>query len=385
MKSVFLFALLLLTERAFSQAPAVAQKVSEPVSVYQSPVFYALVAVAIILLVFILQLARVLSSVAKNYAEKKKPNFDNVFKILILGIGSFALPASARADAGSTSLDFLQNGFGNTTINFLVIIIAIELLVAVYYISLIRSFVKKESAELKTETSAIRTSYFWDKFNSSVAIEQEAAVLTDHDYDGIRELDNALPPWWKYGFYLTIVFAIVYLGYYHMSANAPLSAKEYDNEMEEARIAIAEYKKRAADLVDESSVVMLSDAAALSEGAGIFKQHCVVCHGQLGEGLVGPNLTDVNWLHGGDIKDIFKTIKYGVSGKGMKSWQQELSPQMMAKVSSYVKSLAGTNPPNPKAPEGEAYVDAGTAPSAAAANDTTGTTPKDTLTTGLPQ
>jgi cytochrome c oxidase cbb3-type subunit 3 len=382
MKRVFLFALVLLAERAFSQAPAVAEKVSEPVSVYQSPVFYALVTVAVILLVFILQLARVLSSVARNYAEKQKPNFENVFKILILGIGSLALPNAARAEAGSTSLDFLQNGFGNTTINFLVIIIVIELLVAVYYISLIRSFVKKESAALQTEEAPMRTSYFWDKFNSSVAIEQEAAVLTDHDYDGIRELDNALPPWWKYGFYLTIVFAVAYLGYYHMSANAPLSAQEYTTEMEEAKIAIAEYKKKAADLVDETSVVMLSDAAALSEGAAIFKQHCVVCHGQGGEGLVGPNLTDVNWIHGGNIKDLFKTIKYGVSGKGMKSWQQELSPQMMAKVASYIKTLAGTNPPNPKAPEGDVYVEAGAAPVPA---DTLATAPKDSLTKSVPQ
>ena len=301
---------------------------------------------------------------------------------MILGIGSLALPSAARAEAGSTSLDFLQNGFGNTTINFLVIIIVIELLVAVYYISLIRSFVKKESAALQTEEAPMRTSYFWDKFNSSVAIEQEAAVLTDHDYDGIRELDNALPPWWKYGFYLTIVFAFVYLGYYHLSANAPLSAQEYTTEMEEAKIAIAEYKKKAADLVDESSVVMLSDAAALGEGAAIFKQHCVVCHGQGGEGLVGPNLTDVNWIHGGNIKDLFKTIKYGVSGKGMKSWQQELSPQMMAKVASYIKTLAGTNPPNPKAPEGDVYVEAGSAPAPA---DTLATAAKDTLTKSIPQ
>ncbi|MFM9986400.1 MAG: cbb3-type cytochrome c oxidase N-terminal domain-containing protein [Flavobacteriales bacterium] len=382
MKRVFLFALVLLSERAFSQAPAVAEKVSEPVSVYQSPVFYALVTVAVILLVFILQLARVLSSVARNYAEKQKPNFENVFKIMILGIGSLALPSAARAEAGSTSLDFLQNGFGNTTINFLVVIIVIELFVAVYYISLIRYFVKKESAALQTEEAPMRTSYFWDRFNQSVSIEQEAAVLTDHDYDGIRELDNALPPWWKYGFYLTIVFAIAYLGYYHMSANAPLSAQEYDTEMEEAKIAIAEYKKKAADLVDETSVVMLSDAAALGEGSAIFKQHCVVCHGQGGEGLVGPNLTDPNWIHGGNIKDLFKTIKYGVSGKGMKSWQQELSPQMMAKVASYIKTLAGTNPPNPKAPEGEVYVEAVSAPSA---TDTLATPARDTLTKSVPQ
>jgi cytochrome c oxidase cbb3-type subunit 3 len=152
--------------------------------------------------------------------------------------------------------------------------------------------------------------------------------------------------------------------------------------MEEARIAIAEYKKKAADMVDETSVVMLSDAAALSEGAAIYKQHCVVCHGQAGEGLVGPNLTDANWIHGGNIKDLFKTIKYGVSGKGMKSWQQELSPQMMAKVSSYIKTLAGTNPPNPKAPEGDVYVEAGSAPAPA---DTLAIPARDSLTKGVPQ
>jgi cytochrome c oxidase cbb3-type subunit 3 len=188
-----------------------------------------------------------------------------------------------------------------------------------------------------------------------VAIEKEAAVLTDHDYDGIRELDNALPPWWKYGFYLTIVWAVIYMVYYHVSEAGPLMEEEYQIELAEGRRAVEEYRARAQNLVDESNVAVLTDDGALAQGGKLFGQYCAVCHAADGGGIVGPNLTDVYWLHGGDIKSLFTVVKYGVQGKGMKSWQQELSPAMMAQVTSYILSMQGTTPAKPKDPEGVRY------------------------------
>jgi cytochrome c oxidase cbb3-type subunit III len=331
-----------------------ALKTNKP-SVFQSPVFYALVAVAFLLLVFILQLSKVLTAVARNYASKQRKGFGDTAKSLLLLIGLGMFSNSTYAANGQMALDFLHDGFGNSTLNGLALIIAIELFVVLYYIMLIHSFLKKELVEAPSKVFETKTSYFWDRFNKSVALEAEAAVMTDHDYDGIRELDNSLPPWWVYGFYLTIVFSVLYMGYYHLSGNGSVMENEYKAELKQAAIQLAEYKLKAANLVDETNVVALKDDASINSGRAIYVQYCAVCHGQAGEGLVGPNFTDKFWVHGGDVKDLFKTVKYGVQGKGMKSWQQELSPPMMAQVVSYVLSLQGTNPPNAKPAEGALY------------------------------
>lgn len=378
--TVFLNSALL--AQAAAANPAVTETAKKS-SVYQNPVFYALVFVAVVLLVFILQLAKVLGSVAKNYKRGDGSAWDNLKSvILILGIGlgastsGFAQAATTAAAAvkeveeKSTVLKFLHDGFGSTPINALVVIIIIELMVLLYYLRMIKLFIEKPAVAKPYVEPERKASVFWDKFNSSVAIEKESAVMTDHDYDGIRELDNALPPWWKYGFYLTIVFSVFYLVYFHVINKGPDQLEEYAMELKEAEVQMAAYKAKSASMVDETSVVLLTDASALAEGKAHYTQFCMVCHGKSGEGLVGPNLTDNYWLHGGDVKDLFKTVKYGVQGKGMKSWQQELSPQMIAQVSSYILSLQGTNPPNAKAPEGTIYNPAGGADSSAVKVDT---------------
>jgi cytochrome c oxidase cbb3-type subunit 3 len=180
----------------------------------------------------------------------------------------------------------------------------------------------------------------------------------DHDYDGIRELDNALPPWWKYGFYVTIVVAVIYLLRFHMWGTGPSPEQEYATEMEKAQIQIQEYMAKAKDLVDENNV-SLADASGISAGNALYQKTCVACHGQKGEGGVGPNLTDDYWIHGGSMNDIFKTIKYGFPDKGMQSWQAQFSPKQIQQISSFVKSLHGTNPSNPKAPQGDLYQEGG--------------------------
>ena len=190
----------------------------------------------------------------------------------------------------------------------------------------------------------------------AVPLDQEETVETDHEYDGIRELDNNLPPWWKWSFYVSIVFAGFYLMHFHVLNNGDLSAAAYEKQIAEAAVEVEDYLKSQKMNVDEHNVELLTEKVALMTGASLFDQYCKVCHGANGEGLVGPNLTDSYWIHGGDIQAIFTTVKYGAE-RGMKSWKDELNPIQMQQVSSYIKSLEGTNPANAKGPEGELYAE----------------------------
>lgn len=341
----------ILTAPTLMQAQAIAE---EPVySPYQDPVFYALAAVVIILLVFILQLQRVFSSVARGYSKGKIGNHSNKLPTIILILGMAGMPDQILAADGEPT--FLKHAFGSNAINALFFLILVELTVVLYYVRLIRLFTEKPFED-KPYVETVRTRpSFWDRFNKSVTIEKEATIMTDHEYDGIRELDNALPPWWKYGFYLTIVWSVVYLGHYHIAKSGPSSLEEYAMQIEAGERSVAEYIARMGNLVDETNVRLLTDASELAKGKEIFTNLCASCHGQFGEGQIGPNMTDTYWKHGGGISDLFKVVKYGVRGTGMKSWKDELSPSQMAAVSSYILTLQGTNPPNAKAPEGQLY------------------------------
>jgi len=171
----------------------------------------------------------------------------------------------------------------------------------------------------------------------------------------IKELDNNLPPWWVYAFYISIVFAIGYLLKYEVF-NGDNQIDELETELAEARIAIEEYKKTAKDLVDFNTVTLLTDASDLKAGKTIFETNCVACHMADGGGGIGPNLTDKNWILGGDVKHVFKTISEGGrSGKGMIAWKAQLKPAQIAQVASYVLSLQGTTPANPKEPQGDVW------------------------------
>ncbi len=188
-------------------------------------------------------------------------------------------------------------------------------------------------------------------------LEEEGEIILDHNYDGIKELDNNLPPWWLYGFYISIIFAAVYLLKYHVF-NGDNQIDELETELAEAKTAIEAYKKTAKNLVDINTVTQLTDAADLNAGKAIFETTCVACHMADGGGGIGPNLTDPNWILGGGIKNIFKTVSEGGrSGKGMIAWKQQLKPLQIAQVASYVLTLQGTTPANPKAPEGDVWVD----------------------------
>jgi|JI6StandDraft_1071083.scaffolds.fasta_scaffold125553_1 cytochrome c oxidase cbb3-type subunit 3 len=239
--------------------------------------------------------------------------------------------------------------------------IGFEVLVLVFFGMKLSGFLRKiEVIDADKPLGAIMTMpKFWDNINASVAIEKEKDIQMDHEYDGIHELDNNLPPWWKYSFYISIVWSILYLGYYHLG-DGELSIPAYEREMELAKIEKAEIAKTMASKVDESNVTM-ADASGIADGATIYKSNCAACHGNAGEGNVGPNLTDKFWLHGGDMTSIYKTVKVGWPAKGMKSWEAELSPVQMKNVASYIKSLVGTNPANAKAPQGEEFIEGATA------------------------
>lgn len=197
---------------------------------------------------------------------------------------------------------------------------------------------------------------FLARINAAKPIALEKDIIMDHNYDGIQELDNDLPPWWKALFYGCIVLAFGYLGVYHWwgeTDGEPVSIAEYNYDVAQAEIAKKEYLATMANAIDESNVEVAMDAGSLASGKKVFDANCKACHGGAGEGGVGPNLTDEYWLHGGDVKDIFKTIKYGVPAKGMLAWEAKMTPLQIQELSSYILSLQGTNPPNAKAPQGD--------------------------------
>ena len=197
----------------------------------------------------------------------------------------------------------------------------------------------------------------YQKLLGSRPIEEEGEIILDHNYDGIKELDNRLPPWWVYLFYITIIFGVVYLVRFHIF-NDYDQQLEYEQEMAAARLAIEEYKKTAKDLVDVNTVELLTEASDLNAGEAIFTGNCAVCHMNDGGGGIGPNLTDDYWILGGGIKNVFRTISEGGrAGKGMVAWKTNLKPSEIAQVSSYVLSMHGTTPANPKVPEGEIWID----------------------------
>lgn len=197
----------------------------------------------------------------------------------------------------------------------------------------------------------------YKKLLGSKPIEKEQEIILDHNYDGIKELDNDLPPWWLYGFYASILFGAVYLVKYHIF-DGDTQYDELETEYAQAKIELEEYKKTAKDLVDFNTVTVLTDAADIATGKAIYQENCVACHMSDGGGGIGPNLTDNRWILGGGIKNVFHTISEGGrNGKGMIAWKQSLKPAEMAQVASYVLTLQGTTPANPKEAEGDVWVD----------------------------
>ena len=244
----------------------------------------------------------------------------------------------------------------------LLLLIAIEIILKaienVLYQTLSEEAKKRYTESKNQQREWAYGSKIYKKLTGNKPIEKEGEIVLDHNYDGIRELDNTLPPWWVYMFYGTIIFAVVYLLRFHVFNDYDQDL-EYEQEVAAAQIAIEEYKKTAKDLVDASTVELLTEATDIKAGQAIFAANCVACHMADGGGGIGPNLTDKNWILGGGIKNVFNTISEGGrDGKGMVAWKQNLKPAEIAQVASYVLvEINGKEPANPKAPEGDIWED----------------------------
>jgi cytochrome c oxidase cbb3-type subunit 3 len=288
------------------------------------------------------------------------------YLLLLLPLLTIATAVQAQTGEAETTQASGQMGdlFAYTLLALGVIIILAtistlyRLLNTMVKVEQLRIYREQGLTEVLEEAKKPKPSWFqkqYARWTAAVPVEKEDDIMFDHEFDGIRELDNNLPPWWVAMFYITIAFAVVYMGYYHFTGAGPSSQERYEQEMEEAEEAVAAFVALQGERVDETNVTLLSDAGALTAGKAIYSSYCVACHGTQGEGGIGPNMTDAYWLHGGSISDVFKTVKYGVEEKGMQSWKKQLSAGEMQKVSSYILSLQGTNPPNAKEPQGELY------------------------------
>lgn len=245
---------------------------------------------------------------------------------------------------------------------FLFLLIAIEIVVsAVDNVTdlLLTDEQRKQLEEAKSIPITEKETFLKIKkwFVKSRPIEEEGQLLLEHDYDGIKELDNDLPPWWTKLFYACIIFGFIYLAKYHLFGDAS-QVQEFETEMAEAKLAVEEYKKTAKDLIDFETVTLLTEAGDISSGKKVFETNCIACHRPDAGGAIGPNLTDDHWILGGGIKNVFHTItEGGRDGKGMVAWKGTLKPSEIQQVASYVLSLQGTNPKDAKPAEGDVWVD----------------------------
>ncbi len=355
--SLFLF--LLIPFNVFAAGPPKPSDISNPFA-------QVLLVVIIVLAVCIAILANVLLGAAQIKMKKEKAaKLLSIVVLLALSNTSFA------QEATTTTKSDLISGISSNGFYGLLSVVFLELIILLALIYNLKFMLRKEKVailETEGETEIVQkeaTSFskWWDNINKFRPVQEEAAIDLGHDYDGIRELDNRLPPWWLYGFYLCVIFAGIYLWRYHVAHSAPLSKEELAIELKKGEEDKAAYLKNAANNIDETTVKYLTAEADLAAGKKIFTTVCAACHLADGGGSVGPNLADEYWIHGGSIQDIFKTLKYGWVEKGMKSWKDDYTPMQIAQISSFVKSLQGTKPAKAKEPQGTIYTDTGSSSS----------------------
>ena len=291
-----------------------------------------------------------------------------VMKNKIIALLVMLMPVSAWAQDATATKGFWDDPINHPMTPFYVlmtlvgIVTILVFVVAIMLLQVLNTFVERSARE---KAAAMGVPYvpepsWWTKLDrkltNAVPLEKEATIVLDHNYDGIKELDNHLPPWWKWLFYGTIAWSVVYLVVYHITDSVPLQEQEYVNEL---ALADEQLRKiRAAEpvaAIDEAALTYTADADLISKGASIYKNNCASCHKDKGEGSIGPNLTDEYWLHGGSIQNIFATIKNGVPEKGMIAWNAILKPEEIRDVSFFIMSLKGSNPPNAKAPQGTVW------------------------------
>ncbi|MBX3252842.1 MAG: c-type cytochrome [Chitinophagaceae bacterium] len=326
-------------------------------SALDNPLALTLITLMIILLIIIMMLGRLLLGLAeiKMKNEKEEKGHTGVTATMLLVMLFSSVATFAQDAGGATQAPATIGGLSAFAFYSMITILFVEMLIILVLLINMKFLLQKDKETVFEPAFAKPSSLaaWWGRLNKFKPIEQESAIALEHEYDGIRELDNRLPPWWLYGFYVTIIFSVVYLWRYHVAYSAPLSKEEFEISMKKADEKVKAYLEAKGESVDENTVTLLTDAGDLAAGKAIFNTACVACHKADGGGLVGPNLTDDYWVHGGDVKSIFKTIKYGINA--MPQWQTSYSNKQIAQITGYVKSLHGTNPPDAKAQEGELY------------------------------
>jgi cytochrome c oxidase cbb3-type subunit 3 len=344
-----------------AQAPAAAPSAG-PVIDFN----WILITIAFILLLPIFILSNTFIYALKEDLKKKANAAKKAGAVI------FFLSLSTLSEAKT----FNANDLSNSWLSWLLTgVICVETILIVFFSIQTIKLLKPGSEEAEEEEESLQTESWltktWNKMNRFKPLTEEGDIDTGHEYDGIRELNNVTPPWFITTFVLSIIIAAVYLIRYHVVKSAPLQIEEFNIEMAAADSAKTKQLAVQGNNIDENTVVMLG-ASDIDAGKLLFTNSCVACHAAHGgsmTGGVGPNLTDEYWIHGGSIKDIFKTIKYGWPEKGMIAWQNNFSPKQMAQLASFVKSLQGTNPAGAKEPQGELYSE--TAAAAPAAADST--------------
>ncbi len=362
---IFMLLFLSLSNSITAQAALVAGEAKPVKEVFYDITFaYTLAGVGVLLAFVIYILGNVLLLAIKNRIEEQKKSGTFIKQAVIIGLIVFG---STSAN-GQTLPAGVTQVVSENVMYLIGVVILLELLIIFYLANGIRVFLKKESviivSPVKEEVSKIPKISWFDKIYNKNSDADIIKLDLGHDYDGIKELDNDIPIWWKYGFVLSFLFGIVYIYSYHIAETRPLQQKELQIEQEVAAVKLASYLEKSANNVDENTVKMLGiDDIAAGKSLFIKSGACATCHAENGSSIVngapgiGPNLTDDYWIHKGDIKSIFYTIKYGWPEKGMKSWKEDYSPVQIAQLSSYVKSLQGTNPTPAKEKQGVLFID----------------------------
>lgn len=320
--------------------------------------FYWLLVLTVVLLITIIIISASTSTLLKSDFFKKKlsemQSKNSTLLVVIIGMVAWIINSNV-------GMAFTFNGPGvaeegqpwllieNVDLYMVLTIDLVLLGVVLYLKRMFKQFIQMIQPPKEVVIKEPVTSKINQLLTNAVPIEEEHTILMNHEYDGIQELDNNLPTWWVWGFYATIIFAIIYIFNYHILGTSDLQLAEYNKEMVTKQKEVDAYLSKMAMNVDENTAVLLTDDKDLSVGKTLFDANCIACHLQDGSGSIGPNLTDKNWIYGYNIKDLFKTVKMGTSN-GMPEHNSKLNPVQIQQVTSFVLSMPEKKG---KDPEGE--------------------------------
>lgn len=326
--------------------------------------FYVLIFIILLLLIAIMVVSKSTSSIIKSdmfkekliHQSKTQSQVTKISGLILLSIG-FSNSASALSLEAPLNIDQsnLWLYVENTDLYILLIIALLLLGFLMHTVNMFFGMLKLIKPKKEKPLEEQESSSITRILTGAVPIEEEHKIDLGHDYDGIRELDNPMPPWWLAGFFISIVFAVVYMFHYHVLGTGDLQHTEYEKSVELADKEIQEYLNKMAMNVDETNATMMTESADLTKGKELFINNCATCHQENGRGGVGPNLTDSYWIYGGDIKDLYKVIRKGAPN-GMPEHQSKFNPIQIQQVASYVLTLDYVSPEEKgKDPEGDLY------------------------------